>query len=55
MLYDLSYANIILYGAVIPQYKPKDKNGKGNKPQEVIKADDPKNRDRVRKIIESFD
>lgn len=45
----------MLYGAVIPQYKPKGKkDGKGEK-EEVIKADDPRNRERVRKIFESFE
>lgn len=50
----MSYSNVVLYGAVIPHYKPKDKND-GKKEQEVVKVDDPRNKERVRKIFESFD
>lgn len=56
MLYDLSYVNMIMYGAVLPQYKSHSKDGKqGGKREEVIKADDPANRDRVREILEAID
>ncbi|MBR5282849.1 MAG: hypothetical protein IKU22_08745 [Alistipes sp.] len=49
----MSYSNVVLYGAVIPRYKPKDKDGK--KEQDIVKVDDPRNREKVRKIFESFD
>lgn len=52
----MSYANVILYGAVLPSYdsKRKDKD-KGAKKQKEIKVDDPANKDEVRKIFDSFD
>lgn len=41
----MSYANMIMYGSVLPSYnnKPVTKDGK----QEVINADDPKNIDKI--------
>jgi hypothetical protein len=45
---------MIMFGAVIPSYNSKRK-GKDSKEQEVVKADDPRNRARVRKIFEDFD
>jgi len=54
VLYDMSYVNMIMYGAVIPSYNSKRK-GKGGKEQEIIKADDPRNRARVKKIFDEFD
>lgn len=53
VLYELSYANLSLYGAVIPSYNPKDKRGKGE--QETIMVDDPGNREKVARIFDSFD
>lgn len=49
-LHELSYVNMIMYSAIIPSPK---RNGK-DKQQEVIKADDPRNRDKVRKAFEQF-
>ena len=54
VLYDMSYTNMIMFGAVIPSYNSKRKS-KDSKEQEVVKADDPRNRARVRKIFEDFD
>ena len=53
----MSYANMVMYGATLPSYKHKadDKNGKKRKRQKAIKADDPANREKVRRIFESFD
>lgn len=49
VLYDMSYANVLLYGAVLPSYdNEKTEEGKS---EEVIKADDPANRDKVRNIL----
>jgi hypothetical protein len=46
----MSYANVIMYGSVLPSYDSrKDKAGKHEK--NVINADNPKNRDAVRKIL----
>ena len=55
----MSYVNTLMYGSVLPSYDPdrskKGRNGKNRQSQDVIKADDPKNRERVRKIMEQFD
>ncbi len=50
VLYDLSYANMIMYSAVIPSYKSrKDKTADE---EEVIDANDPKNRDRIDQLLD---
>lgn len=48
---------MIMYGATLPSYnKDKDGGKKSSEPeQEVVKADDPKNRERVRAILDSYD
>lgn len=48
----MSYANMIMYGAVLPSYKSgkKNKSGKADD-NEVINADDPRNREKVRRIL----
>lgn len=48
----MSYANMIMYGAVLPSYKS-GKRSKTGRPDshEVINADDPKNRDKVKSIL----
>lgn len=51
----MSYANMILYGAVIPSDKSPEKDGKGvksGKKQERINGDDPHNRDKINKELE---
>ena len=53
MLYDLSYVNMIMYGAVLPSYSSKKTSDKSDK--DIVKADDPKNRDKVRKFLETID
>ena len=56
VLYDMSYVNVIMYSSVLPSYKGKGKeDGKkgGGEPQKVIKADDPANRDEVRRFVET--
>lgn len=50
----MSFANVILYSAVLPSYNNKEKDVNG-KPQEVIRADDPKNSKRVKDIIAGLD
>lgn len=50
VLYDMSYANMIMYGAVLPSYKSGKKNEKSNT-RAVINADDPRNKDKVRSIL----
>jgi hypothetical protein len=47
-LYDVSYANLMLYNAVLPSYNsPKEEKKK----DKVINASDPKNRDLVHSIM----
>ena len=53
VLYDMSYANVIMYSAVLPSYNSKKKDGDTN--QKVIKADDPRNKEEVRKFFETCD
>lgn len=51
VLYDISYANLMLYGASLPTYQPNKEKGKEDK-DEVINGDDPNSID---KIIAMFD
>lgn len=55
----MSYVNVIMYGAVLPSYhskKDSDKGiNKGGKEQEIVKADDPMNRERVRKFLDEIE
>lgn len=44
-----------MYGAVLPSYSPKDGKADEKQEREEIKVDDPKNRERVRQIIDSLD
>lgn len=50
---------MIMYGAVLPSYNGRrnDRQGdrQGDRQQEVVKADDPRNRDKVRRILEQYD
>jgi hypothetical protein len=48
VLYEMSYANIIMYSSVLPSYNGK---GKDNERKGVIMADDPKNRDIVKNLL----
>lgn len=52
VLYDISYANIIMMGATLPSYNSKRDKNKHN--QEVIMADDPRNKDRVATFFNSI-
>lgn len=57
VLYDISYANIVMLGATLPSIK-KQRNGAtaaGAAGQDVIDAEDPKNRERVKKFFSSVD
>jgi hypothetical protein len=51
VLYEMSYANMIMYGSVLPSYGDKNKGADKDNDNEVINADDPKNRDKVRSIM----
>lgn len=49
----MSYANVVMYSAVLPSYNRKD--GKNGEKQDVIKADDPRNRDKVRQFLDRIE
>jgi hypothetical protein len=49
----MSYVNLVMYGAVIPSYN--SKRNKDGKAQEVIMADDPRNRDKVKQFFDSIE
>lgn len=51
VLYDMSYANMIMYGAVLPSYKKPKDGKKESKEEEIINASDPRNRDKVHAIL----
>ena len=55
MLYDISYENLILYGATIPSFDndKKDNNSNNGKNDEVIRADDPANWDKMRSLFKN--
>ena len=53
VLYEMSYANLTLYGASLPSYK--STKGKKGGDEETIDAGDPNNRDKVRAFFESID
>ena len=55
VLYDISYVNVIMYSATLPSYESKRDKNSPDKKQDVVKADDPRNRERVRQIFDSFD
>ena len=52
VLYNISYANLILYGAVIPSLDGDGKDNKGKK--NVIDAQDPKNREMYLNLINNM-
>lgn len=49
VLYEMSYANMIMYSSVLPSYNDKSKQPEDS--NEVINADDPANRELVRKLM----
>ena len=54
VLYDLSYTNLVMYGAVIPSSRGGRSTEEGEE-KGVINADDPKNRDKVRQYLDSIE
>lgn len=52
VLHEMTWANMALYSAALPTYGGTRDKAKG---QEVIKADDPRNNERVRRLIETFE
>lgn len=53
----MSYANLVLYGASLPTYSSSkgDKNKGRSRDEEIIKADDPRNNDRVQAFLDAVD
>lgn len=52
VLYDVSYANLLLYSASMPSYSNyKEARGKTDDGQEIVNADDMKNRESVLAIL----
>lgn len=59
VLYNMSYANTLLYGAALPTYIPKKDRKKTGDPKyngtaygaEHIRADDPRNADKMRQFF----
>lgn len=49
VLYEISYVNVLMYGAVLPSNKSRDK--KKDDEQEVIDANDPKNEEKIRQFL----
>jgi hypothetical protein len=55
VLYEMSYANLLLYSASLPSIRNRRK-GKGEAPeQDVIDAGDRRNRKRVSDFLNSYD
>lgn len=51
VLYELSYANMIMLGAVLPSY---DSKRNKEKRQDVINASDPRNKDKVKAFFDNI-
>ncbi len=54
VLYDMSYVNTLMFGSVLPSYDPEKHKKIAAKQQDVLKVDDPSNRDKVRKFLDSI-
>ncbi len=55
VLYDMSYVNLIMFGAVLPSYHSQTDGKAGDKDkQEEIRVDDPTMQARARQIIDSL-
>lgn len=53
MLYDLSYSNVIMLGAVLPSYDSGKNKSDKNTNQKTINAEDPANKAEVDRLFES--
>ena len=49
VLYEISYVNVLMYGAVLPNHKSRD--DKKDNEQDVIDANDPKNEEKIRQFL----
>ena len=55
VLYEMSYANVIMYSAVLPSYNTKDDKEHKREKQKVINASDPNNREQIRQFLDSIE
>ena len=56
VLYDLSYSNLILLGATLPSYNyDREKSKRSSSGQDIINAEDPKNKEAVKQFFNSID
>ncbi len=53
VLYDMSYANMVMYSAVLPSYDSKKDRGSETGKQDIIKADDPRNSEKVLALLQN--
>lgn len=51
VLYEMSFANVQMYNAVLPTYDSESKKDKKKKDNDIIWADDPKNKAKVDDFI----
>lgn len=54
VLYDMSYANTVMYGRTLPSFRVRKDRRKKDARQETVRMDDPKNRDRARQLLDTF-
>lgn len=47
----MSYVNMVMYGAVLPGYGSRKKDGGDNGKGVTLRADDPKNSDRILRMF----
>lgn len=53
VLYEMSYANMLLYSASLPTFKkPEDQNGTGKSDDRIINGDDPEMQAEINKLFD---
>lgn len=53
VLYDMTYANMLLYSASLPTFKkPEDQNGTGKSDDRIINGDDPEMQAEINKLFD---
>ena len=55
-LFNISFANLLLYSSTLPSYEldKEGKKGNGKEKGDVVNGDDPKNKDLVKAIIGGY-
>ncbi len=54
VLYEMSYVNVLMYGAVLPSYKSNKKEKLKENNHHVVKADDPRNKDILKDFFKTI-